>query len=685
MAKELFENIQAKKQKVANLIGKAKEYKWLTDNEVNEYKEKLDKDVLTIGVIGQMKAGKSTFLNAFVFEDDVLPAATTPMTAALSVITYGERKRLSAEFYTEDEWQEQLMTANTPIDNGMSDSQKSKIKAAKELVEKSEVIKGDIKNLLGKTVDDDFEKLIEYVGADGKYVSITKAVTIYYPQEYLKGVRIVDTPGFNDPIVSREERTKDFLKEADVVLLMLYANRAFDATDRDILFKNVAQCGMGKVLIGINKYDIPYGNGNSVSEIKNHVIEEIRKASVEMKNEQLNDILKDTEPIPLSAEMALLGYLPMSRVNNDDIYKEHWKKHCDDFEITSQSEMVEKSLISNLVNAVRNVIEKEKDAVLFKKPVNAILAKGDTIAAKTDSEILKNTELIKDLSRPDYELDDKKESLSKAKRRLEKKINGLGDDLDEVFEEIIRKGSNKLEDDVDSACKDMSRIVDEWGRFESQDKIRPRINDKISFLATRTLKRDVDEIQEEASRKVKKTLRDFFDDATDILSRLDLGEEFDPDGFVKQVSKKYQIDGPDNELFTMSDDDGEEHPFLDGVADFINGATFGLAGLLGNAFTHDETSAKIKSFIASIRNSFDAKGYLSHISDSKDKIIKSVSKEFVDNLLNPLIEQVELVTSQLSNREVAKKEAEGKLSILKEQKDKTKSQITEIQNMVHEI
>lgn len=40
-----------------------------------------------------MKCGKSTFLNSFIFEDDILPAATTPMTAALSVITYGEKEK----------------------------------------------------------------------------------------------------------------------------------------------------------------------------------------------------------------------------------------------------------------------------------------------------------------------------------------------------------------------------------------------------------------------------------------------------------------------------------------------------------------------------------------------------------------------------------------------------------------
>lgn len=686
MAKELFENIQNKKQKLYSLLSKAKEYHWLSDGEFTEYSTKLDNDVLTIGVIGQMKAGKSTFLNAFVFEDDVLPAATTPMTAALTVITYGEKKLLSAEFYTENEWQEQLLTSQMPIQDGMTESQLSKIKAAKELVEKSAAIKNEMHSLLGKTVEDDFERLIEYVGADGKYVSITKSVKIFYPKEYLKGVRIVDTPGFNDPIVSREERTKEFLKEADVVLLMLYAGRPFDSTDREILFKDVAQCGMGKVLIGINKYDIPYCNGETEMDIKRYVEDEIHKASSLMGNEQLNDILKEMEPIPLSAEMALMGFLPMSKIMNDESYQEKWRKRCDDFGITTQTEMVEKSHIGNLVEAVKIVIEKEKDAVLYRKPINAILSKGQTIAQQTDAEILKTDELIKNLSLPDYELEEKSESLSKTKRRLSRKIDSLGDDLDEGFTEIIRKGCIQLEDDVDDACKKMTKIVDNWGRFESVDKVLPKINQEIECLATRTLKRDIEEIQDTSSRKIKSVLQDFFDKVSELLSRVDFGDEFDSEEFVQRVSRKYKIDDPEQDLFTVSEAEEDEVSWGDIALDFINnfvkGYTFGLSDLLGKALAHDSQAAELKEFISSKSANFDAKAYLSHIVDSKKLIIGGVSNEFIENLLNPLIEQVTNVKEKLSNKESAKEDAMKKLMQLKKQKEATKEQMDEIQQLM---
>lgn len=44
---------------------------------------------LRIGIVGQVKAGKSSFLNALLFEGkEILPHAATPMTAALTKICY---------------------------------------------------------------------------------------------------------------------------------------------------------------------------------------------------------------------------------------------------------------------------------------------------------------------------------------------------------------------------------------------------------------------------------------------------------------------------------------------------------------------------------------------------------------------------------------------------------------------
>lgn len=57
--------------------------------------------LLRIGILGRVKAGKSSFLNALLFNgEDILPKAATPMTAALSIIEYGEKNGFSVDFYS---------------------------------------------------------------------------------------------------------------------------------------------------------------------------------------------------------------------------------------------------------------------------------------------------------------------------------------------------------------------------------------------------------------------------------------------------------------------------------------------------------------------------------------------------------------------------------------------------------
>ena len=126
----VFEQFSKEKEAQRALIKQAADNRFITDEQRREFEQKLDNDVLTIGVIGQMKAGKSTFLNAFVFERDVLPAATTPMTAALTVITYGPEEKIEVEFYNSEEWDEQRLTAQRELPSDSSEAEKSKVQAA---------------------------------------------------------------------------------------------------------------------------------------------------------------------------------------------------------------------------------------------------------------------------------------------------------------------------------------------------------------------------------------------------------------------------------------------------------------------------------------------------------------------------------------------------------------------------
>ena len=665
MQQNLFEELQAKKTKLIELADKAAEFGWIPTKKSNdatkrntisleEIKEKLEKDTLTIGVIGQMKCGKSTFLNSFVFEDDILPAATTPMTAALSVITYGEKEHITAEFYTKDEWEEQKMQASRDENDAANSLDESKIKAAKELVSKATKLGSSLNDLLGKTQEDSFNNLIEYVGADGKFVSITKSVTIYYPKDYLKGVEIVDTPGFNDPIVSREERTKDFLKKADVVIMMLYAGRPFDATDRDIIFKNVRQCGIGKVLVGINKYDIPYcseTNPEDENQIKEYVKAEIRKACRDCNDNTLVEILNDVEPIPLSAEMALLSKLPMSKITSTESLNFAFKRHCSNFGISTQAELYQWSHLNDFISAVKRLIENEKNKILFAKPLNAIMAAGDKKKSDNDNELNLINSKIELLLMPDSEIDEKEENLAKANKRLTKKINSLGEDLDEDIKNLVRKGKNELEDIVDNSCKRMKNIIhNEWGRMKSFESIQPKLNGELQVLITRHLKRATENLAEEGKKKIKRSIGEFFADAKDLLMKY--LPDVDSRTFVKSTQNKIQMDMEASDLFSIeSGTDEPDYGFGDMVWTFLNGACFGVLGLAGNILSHNSQVAEVEKSINSISGDFNPEPYLDTAFKSKDIVIDFVKNEFITELIEPLQDQIKEIRDQKENKE----------------------------------
>lgn len=686
MAQNLFEEFQNKKNKIKSLASKAKDFGWIDEARYKELIDKLEKDILTIGVIGQMKCGKSTFLNSFVFEDTILPAATTPMTAALSVITYGDTKKVVAEFYTNDEWEEQKAQAARSLDDVAGDTMaESKIKAAQELVSKASKLGSSLREYLGKTKEDSFENLIEYVGADGKYVSITKSVKIYYPKDYLKGVEIVDTPGFNDPIVSREERTKEFLKKADVVLMMLYAGRPFDATDRDIVFKNVSQCGIGKVLIGINKYDIPYCsevNPEDEEQIKDYVKSEIAKACRESNDNTLSDILRETEPIPLSAEMALLSELPMSKVNSNEALSFAWNRHCTNFGIGSQPEMRKWSHIDDLIDAIRNLIDKEKSQILFAKPLNAINAAGGKLKMENENAISQTKAEITMLQSPDDDLEEKELNLAKANKRLNKKLGFLEENLGDDVSELVRKGEETLEDLIDSACNKMENVVEtDFKRFTKVESLEPKFNKIQSNLVNRDLKRKMKNLQDDGRRKFMSSIQDFFTDADEIL--LKYLPDIDTRDFTKELQGKIKLNLNEVSIFSNGDENASDVDWLETIVGFVgevlNNISFGLLGVFGRALNHDSVKSDLLNAINQLRNEFDVSKSLQGAFANKDRIIESMRKSLINEMITPLQEKLEEIRNNKKDKENNLAVAKATLERLLDKKKQLEEQLKEVE------
>lgn len=247
------------------------------ENAANELKT--SNSVLRIGVVGQVKAGKSSFLNSLFFNgENVLPRASTPMTAGLTVLKYGESNSFSVEYYNSAEWDVfqglakqykeiiQEYKASNPnltdkeieeaanIDSAIC-SAYSLVKSCSHKAQSKIQDKALIEEISFNSLSDLQDVLSTYVGADGEYTSIVKCLTIELNDKRLQDLQIVDTPGVNDPVVSREHRTREFLRSCHGVFFLSMASRFFDSTDVSFLSERIGSEGIGTIVLLASKYD----------------------------------------------------------------------------------------------------------------------------------------------------------------------------------------------------------------------------------------------------------------------------------------------------------------------------------------------------------------------------------------------------------------------------------------------
>lgn len=290
------------------------EFQQNVQNMQDSFAEILEENrVLRLGVVGEVKAGKSSFLNALLFEgEDVLPKAPTPMTAALTRLSYSEHPKTRIVFYSRDDWRgielmaerydEKLKNMYAEYCQNLKGRQKARVtekfqysgsqpgqqepndrataqqpksiedferlhqedfpadwKACKEVCHLAQASGVDIYGCLGEEKEIPQEgdggaylsRLSDYVGSGGTYTPIVKYTEIQLKNPALKGVEIVDTPGLNDPVISRSKKTREFLMQCDAVFLLSYCGQFLGAEDMEFIMSTLPNEGIKKaVLIG---------------------------------------------------------------------------------------------------------------------------------------------------------------------------------------------------------------------------------------------------------------------------------------------------------------------------------------------------------------------------------------------------------------------------------------------------
>ena len=413
---------------------------------------------LNIGVIGQVKAGKSSFLNALLFDGkEILPKAATPKTATLTKMEYSDKNIIQIEYYSKEEWA--VIEENAKID-----SEGEIYTSARELVEmvKNNGIDADLLLEKGKETKefDEYDELLsglnDYVGEDGKYTPVVKSVILYLNKEEFKGISIVDTPGLNDPIVSRTIRTKEFMEVCDVVFFLSPSSYFLDQNDWTLLSTQLPQKGVKKLVLVASHFDSairdilqPQNQDDIFGEVENStdsipdackMVERKNKRRAQIMTEEfLNELNLRHSSEALKAVIKdcgnpiMVSSLAYNMINKEPAeYTKEERGLADALKPYSKDLQSELKLIGNFeeVKAIFKNATEEKEKIFREK------ARDFVPNAKEELKNLLNKFLERTSKRIDILEDNDQARLLEKKAVVEKQIGSIKSDIATVFGDL---------------------------------------------------------------------------------------------------------------------------------------------------------------------------------------------------------------------------------------------------------
>lgn len=483
-----------------------------------DYQKNAEKDrLLRIGIVGAVKAGKSSLLNSLFFDGkDILPKAATPMTAALTELSYGEQCEISVDFFTENDikrlyensetykrelarltaenfklkkesWikSQQRRDSSFKGEPAAEDEQKwkkeaevsaeSKIKnnlslsgayEQYKMIEKNGAVrKTESEHFTLSSISEISGKLEDYVGSNGKYMPFTSKVSIKLPIESLKGIGVIDTPGFNDPVPSRNERARKSLKDCDVVFILSPTRQFISANDKEVMSKITSKQGIRELYLISSQIDSQLfnpevvdrtnGNLNNAVDYIKEILCNVAKSNLKTINENgvFSELLNETEKrlFSTSAICESMSKTIGDKENWDSGRKKVWENLSKVYPMYFSDSDLETSKTSLLmlgnINPIYEVIEsvKSRKAEIFQNKLNDFEKKYANCATDTKKDILEYIE--------GRESDLKNRDIGKLEKEIEetqKSYNQIGPELKESFIDCVMEWYDEVKTDFEN-------------------------------------------------------------------------------------------------------------------------------------------------------------------------------------------------------------------------------------------
>ena len=258
---------------------------------ISEAISRLGQQVFRIAVVGQIKSGKSSFINAFARQPRLLPTDVTPWTTTVTHLHFGERKpapnAASFQFFSTEEWRDlakgdrRIRELTQRLDPGF---EPELLHRHVEAMKQRAVMRlgADFAELLGSAHSFETfntELLARYVCSGdfagnsqlGQFADITKQADLYFNEgPFAFPVTLTDTPGTNDPFLIRDEITRRSLESADLYIVVLTARQPLAEADVNLM-RLMHGLNSERIIVFVNRVDDFADVGCDLAEVLMYV------------------------------------------------------------------------------------------------------------------------------------------------------------------------------------------------------------------------------------------------------------------------------------------------------------------------------------------------------------------------------------------------------------------------------
>ena len=253
----------------------------------------------SVTMIGQVKSGKTSLVNAMIGMPGLLPADVNPWTSVVTTLhlsppSHEVRTSARFRFFDDAEWARLIDSggrigelasragASEELEQVRAQVSQMRDKSRKRLGRKFELLLGQEhdygyvdQDLIQRYVclGDDFEDDGAAATTQGRFADITKSADIYLPSPLVPmRLCIRDTPGVNDTFMMREQITINAIRDSRLCVVVLSAHQALTTMDM-ALVRLIANVKSRDVLIFVNRIDELANPAVEVDQIRVRILE----------------------------------------------------------------------------------------------------------------------------------------------------------------------------------------------------------------------------------------------------------------------------------------------------------------------------------------------------------------------------------------------------------------------------